>query len=110
MLLTTLYGFKGRPDNNATRFPNFSSLVVNSLSVCLEISADSMIKRAALDLIGGYLKLGSGVFGQREGIVLLEKMLILLQSKEYSQTNRVYKYLFDQPNSEGFFNIELDKK
>lgn len=40
----------------------------------------------------------------------MEKMLLLLQSKEYSLTNRVYKYLFDQPNSEGYFAIDPIKK
>lgn len=34
----------------------------------------------------------------------------MLQLKEYSLTNRVYKYLFDQPNSEGIFHINLEKK
>ena len=37
-------------------------------------------------------------------------MLLLLQGKEYSLTNRVYKYLFDQPNSEGAFHIDRQKK
>jgi len=37
-------------------------------------------------------------------------MLLLLQNKEYSLTNRVYKYLFDQPNSEGVFHIDRHKK
>jgi len=40
-----------------------------------------MIKRAALDLLCGYLKLSNGVFGRREGVILLEKMLLLLQGK-----------------------------
>lgn len=40
----------------------------------------------------------------------MEKMVLLLQTKEYSLTNRVYKYLFDQPNSEGVFNIDKNKK
>jgi hypothetical protein len=65
MLLTTIYSFKYHPDDNSTRFPNFSSLVVSSLSVCLEVGADNMIKRAALDLLMGYLKLESGVFGKK---------------------------------------------
>jgi hypothetical protein len=81
VLLTSLYSYKDRSDDHTTRFPNFSSLVVNSLSVCLDISADNMIKRAALDLLGGYLKLNSGVFGRREGVIILEKMLLLLQGK-----------------------------
>jgi hypothetical protein len=110
ILLTSLFTFKERPDDHLSRFPNFDSLVVNSLAVCLEVSADNMIKRAALDLLSSYLKLSSGVFGEREGVIILEKMLLLLQSKEYSLTNRVYKYLFDQPNSEGFFDISPDKK
>lgn len=69
-----------------------------------------MIKRASLDLLGSYLKLNSGVFGREEGVIILEKMLLLLQLKEYSLTNRVYKYLFDQPNSEGIFHISLEKR
>ena len=110
MLLTTLYSYKGRPEEPTSRFPNFASLVVNSLSVCLETSADNMIKRAALDLLGGYLKWHSGVFGEREGVILMERMLLLLPSKEYSLTNRVYKYLFDQPNADGYFLIDPAKK
>lgn len=99
MLLLSIYSLRGKPDTHLTRFPNFSSLVVNALSACLEVGTDNMIKRAALDLLGGYLKLDSGVFGKREAVTLMEKMLLLLQGKEYSLTNRVYKYLFDQPNS-----------
>jgi hypothetical protein len=110
VLLASLYSYRGRSDDPSTRFPNFSSLVVNALSVCLDIAADNMIKRAALDLLGGYLRLGGGVFGKREGVILLEKMLLLLQNKEYSLTNRVYKYLFDQPNTDGFFSIDPTKK
>ena len=34
-------------------------------------------------------------------------MLQLLQTKEYNLTNRVYKYLFDQPNTEGQFYIDF---
>lgn len=37
-------------------------------------------------------------------------MLQLLQCKEYNLTNRVYKYLFDQPNAEGIFHIDHEKK
>ena len=110
MLLNSLYSYRGRVDDSSTRFPNFSSLVVNSLSACLDVKADNMIKRAALDLLAGYLKLESGVFGRREGVILVEKMILLLQGKEYSLTNRVYKYLFDQPNSEGEFSIDPLKK
>jgi len=40
-----------------------------------------MIKRAALDLLGTYLKLNSGVFAKREGVIIVERMLILLQTK-----------------------------
>ena len=71
MLLASLYMNKNKPDNHLTRFPNFNSLVVNALSACLDITTDNMIKRAALDLIGGYLKLDSGVFGKREGIIIM---------------------------------------
>lgn len=35
ILLTTVYGLRCRPDDHLTRFPNFSSLILNSLSVCL---------------------------------------------------------------------------
>ena len=42
--------------------------------------------------------------------MLVEMMLLLLQSKEYNLTNRVYKYLFDQPNAEGVFPIDPLKK
>lgn len=69
-----------------------------------------MIKRSALDLLINYLKLSNGSFGEREGIMLVEMMLLLLQSKEYNLTNRVYKYLFDQPNAEGVFYIDPLKK
>lgn len=31
VLLTSLYGYKNRPDDPSNRFPNFSSLVVNAL-------------------------------------------------------------------------------
>lgn len=92
------------------RFPNFSSLVLNTICVCIEAGADIMLKRSALDLLIMYLKLGNRNFGEAEGVLLLEKLLFLLQSKEYNLTNRVYKYLFDQPNSEGQFFIDFDKK
>lgn len=110
MLLISLHAYRNRADDHNTRFPNFSTLVVNTLCVCLDCSADNMIKRSALDLLINYLKLSNGSFGEREGIMLVEMMLLLLQSKEYNLTNRVYKYLFDQPNAEGVFYIDPLKK
>ena len=71
MLLVSLYTNKSKPDTYLTRFPNFSSLVVNALCACLEVNADNMIKRAALDLLAGHLKLSNGVFGRREGVIIM---------------------------------------
>ena len=81
MLLASLYTCRNKSDNHLSRFPNFTSLVVNALSACLDVGVDNMIKRAALDLLGGYLRLDSGVFGKRSAVVLMEKMLLLLQGK-----------------------------
>jgi hypothetical protein len=99
VMLASLHGYRSRPDENFTRFPNFSTLIVNTLCVCLENDADQMIKRSTLDLLINYLKLSTRIFQKEEGILIMEKMLQLLQSKEYNLTNRVYKYLFDQPNT-----------
>ena len=71
VLLVSLYTNKSKPDTYLTRFPNFSSLVVNALCACLEVNADNMIKRAALDLLAGHLKLSNGVFGRREGVIIM---------------------------------------
>lgn len=98
-MLASLHGYRNRPDENFTRFPNFSTLIVNTLCVCLENDTDQMIKRSTLDLLINYLKLSTKIFRKEEGILILEKMLQLLQTKEYNLTNRVYKYLFDQPNT-----------
>ena len=106
-MLTSLHAYRSRPDDHITRFPNFSTLIVNTLCVCLEMEADQMLKRSALDLLINYLKLSSKVFDKADGVLILEKMLPLLQTKEYNLNNRVYKYLFDQPNSEGQFHIDL---
>ena len=62
-LQTAIYGYIKRPDQPNLRFPNFPTLVLNALSVCLD-STDNMIKRAALDLLGSHLKLTSGVFSK----------------------------------------------
>ena len=73
----------------------------------MENDTDQMIKRSTLDLLINYLKLSTNIFRKEEGILILEKMLQLLQTKEYNLTNRVYKYLFDQPNTEGQFHIDF---
>lgn len=98
-MLASLHGYRNRPDESFTRFPNFSTLIVNTLCVCLDFDTEQMIKRSTLDLLINYLKLSTKIFRKEEGILILEKMLQLLQTKEYNLTNRVYKYLFDQPNT-----------
>lgn len=39
VLLMSIHGYRNRPDDHLTRFPNFSSLIVNTLCVCLDSSA-----------------------------------------------------------------------
>jgi hypothetical protein len=110
VLLASLHGYRSRPDESFTRFPNFSTLVVNTICVCLEMSIDQMIKRSTLDLLINYLKLSTNIFSREDGVLILKQMLQLLQTKEYNLTNRVYKYLFDQPNTDGQFHIDFEKK
>jgi len=84
VLLSSLFSCKKAPDDHKIRFPNFSSLIVNTLCVCLEPNADNMLKRSALDLMANYLRLdnvNNKEFGRREAVVLVTRMLLLLQSK-----------------------------
>lgn len=110
-MLDTLLGFQERCDDNASRFPNFSTLVVNALCACLDTASDPLVKRSALDLLSNYLKMTNRqIMGKQEAVVLVQAMLQLLKGKEYSLTNRVYKYLFDQPDAEGFFMVDNESK
>ena len=105
--MSDLLEIRKSEDNHHVRFPNFSSLVVNALSTCLDTTqTESLVKRSALDLMIFYLKLDNKEFiNEKDAIQMVGMLLQILKSKEYSLTRRVYTYLFGQPNMEGQYQI-----
>lgn len=81
-MIITLIKMKEREDDYQTRFPNFSSLVVNALSACMDIAQpDNFARRAALDLMIFHLKLGTEFMSELDTIQLLTVMLQILKLK-----------------------------
>lgn len=97
-------------DNDAARFPNFSTLVVNAICECLQCQqADhTLVKRSALDLMIFHLKLeNKELICEKDAVQLILVMLQLVKAKEYSLTRRIYTYLFGQPDMEGVYSIDI---
>lgn len=91
-----------------TRFPHFSTLVINSLCESMENpNSDNSIRRAALDLINTYIPLEKmNEIEKKDAVVLMTSMLHMINLKEYSSTRRVYTFLFGPPDMKGEYKID----
>ena len=81
--------------DDATNFPNKSSLIINAVIACLE-DENLLVQRMSLDFLNSHLKLSYELFIADEKLILVEAVLYLLIKKDLSICRRVYTWYIEK--------------